>query len=380
MSTETQVSCPQCGSKGVGFEPTSGQLKCRYCGWQKGIPQTAEQVQELAYETYLHINSNQLVALAPEALEVTCTGCGAKTEFVPPQVAGDCPFCGTHLSSPPQTASPMLMPNGILPFALDRNRAYVGMQTWLGRNWFCPNDLKKLAQREGMQGVYLPFWTYDAYTVSFYRGERGEYYYVTETYYETNEDGEREQKTREVRKTRWYPASGRVSRSFDDVLIPGSKSVKYDYLKQLEPWHYEGKLKAYEPSYLAGYKVERFQTDLKAGFELAKEEMEQVIRGDVRRDIGGDEQRIHSLSTDYSSVTFKHLLLPIWIGSYRYRNKSYQVLVNARTGEVLGDRPLSIWKITLTVVLSVLLIGGIVWFVQTQENPSPDQPVPVQEP
>jgi hypothetical protein len=79
------------------------------------------------------------------------------------------------------------------------------------------------------------------------------------------------------------------------------------------------------------------------------------IERDVRNDIGGDEQTIDSLTTEYSDITFKHLLLPVYAGAYRYNSKLFQILVNGRTGEIQGERPYSFWKIALLVV-SVLLV------------------------
>ncbi|HEV8203875.1 MAG TPA: hypothetical protein VGP98_06540 [Pyrinomonadaceae bacterium] len=74
----------------------------------------------------------------------------------------------------------------------------------------------------------------------------------------------------------------------------------------------------------------------------------------MRNDIGGDEQMIESLSTNYSDVTFKHLLLPVYAGAYRYNGKTYQIMVNGRTGEIQGERPYSFWKIAL-LVLTILI-------------------------
>jgi len=76
----------------------------------------------------------------------------------------------------------------------------------------------------------------------------------------------------------------------------------------------------------------------------------------VRNDIGGDEQRIDSLSTSYSETTFKHLLLPVYAGAYRYNGKLFQILVNGRTGEIQGDRPYSVWKIALLVVTILIIV------------------------
>ena len=103
-------------------------------------------------------------------------------------------------------------------------------------------------------------------------------------------------------------------------------------------------------------KAQRYQVNLAEGFELAKQAAAPVIDSDVRRDIGGDEQRVTRVSTRYSAVTFKHLLLPVYVGAYRFRDKVYQVVVNGRTGEVQGERPYSVWKIALFVLAILLLV------------------------
>jgi len=83
----------------------------------------------------------------------------------------------------------------------------------------------------------------------------------------------------------------------------------------------------------------------------------------VRGDIGGDEQRVTHVATNYSAVTFKHLLLPVYVGAYRFRDKVYQVVLNGRTGEVQGERPYSFWKIFLFALFlaAVLLIVALIF-------------------
>jgi hypothetical protein len=245
-----------------------------------------------------------------------------------------------------------------LPFAFTTERATAEVRTWLGSRWFAPNALKKLGRPDSIGGVYLPFWTYDAATESDYTGERGDAYYVTEQYTETDANGRTVTRSRQVRHVRWTPASGRVARDFDDVLVPATKTVPMPSLDRLEPWDL-ARLVPYDPAFLSGFKAQRYQVDLPAGFEIAKEAMAGPIRDDVRSDIGGDEQRIHDVDTAYDRVTFKHLLLPVYLGAYRYKAKSYQILVNARTGEVFGERPYSAAKIALFVA-AVLAVVAIV--------------------
>ena len=198
---------------------------------------------------------------------------------------------------------------------------------------------------------------YDTNTTTDYTGQRGEHYWVTETYYERDQQGNQVQRTRQVRHTRWYSASGTVTASFDDVLIPATTSLPSERLAALEPWDLP-ELRSYDPAFLSGFKAQRYQVDLEQGFERMKNFIAPAIEDAVRNDIGGDEQRIDSLSTTYSEITFKHLLLPVYAGAYRYNSKLFQILVNGRTGEIQGERPYSFWKIALLVVS--ILIGVLI--------------------
>lgn len=362
QSDVKKYPCPNCGAF-LKFNPDKALLKCEYCGWEDEVIQSIGEVEEHSYEEYLNVAESELVRLSSTALEISCDSCGATVTFEPPQTAGKCTFCAADLVAQPKLADPTLAPKVIIPFAIGRKQARKYLVEWLSKKWLAPNQLHKLAQPEKIKGVYLPFWTYDAHTITDYTGKRGEYYYTTETYTETNEDGEEEEKTRKVRHTSWYSTSGRVQRFFDDVLIAGTQSLNSKRLDALEPWHLQKALRPYEPSYLAGFEAQCPQVQLKEGFEIAKGVMKIAIESDIECDIGGDDQEISSVSTAYSAITFKYILLPIWLTSYRYRNEQYQVMINANTGEVQGDSPISFWKVAIIVVV---IISIIILFVLAQ--------------
>lgn len=351
-------ACPSCKAS-LNFDPTLSALCCPYCGRKEEIPHTPEAVKENSFEAYLCNAQPEMLTLAEGALEVSCKGCGATVTFRPPEVAARCAFCGMAVVQQPSTADPVLAPQGVLPFKLAAAAASSSIREWIRSRWFAPNALKLLALQSAVQGVYLPFWTYDTFTTTPYRGSRGEHYYEQESYSTTDAQGRQVRQTRQVRKTRWYPASGTVQHFFDDVLCPAITSLSSEHLYALEPWDLASVSK-FDPRYLAGFKAQRYQVDLVKGFSWAKTRMEPEIDALIRRDIGGDEQRIDARSTHYSAITFKHLLLPVYVGSYRFRDKVYQVVVNARTGEVQGARPYSPWKIaafvTVLAVLAVLLL------------------------
>jgi DNA-directed RNA polymerase subunit RPC12/RpoP len=356
--------CPACGASQV-FDPADGQLTCRYCGHKDPIPETTDGIQEYPYDEYLRA-PGRLTKLSEHARDYACSSCGAVITFTGDELSDACAFCGTSVVVQPKESDPLVSPVGIVPFRIPQVQATQCINEWLKHRWFAPNALKRFAGEETISGVYLPFWTYDADTTSHYTGERGEHYWETETYTDTDTNGNTVQRTRQVEKTRWYTASGTVGRQFDNVLVPATTSVHEKHLTKLGPWDL-GVLRAYDTAYLAGFKSQRYQVELPDGFAEAKGFMASVIHGDVTDDIGGDEQRVFSVNTSYFNVTFKYILLPVYIGAYRFNDRPYQVLVNALSGQVHGDRPYSAWKITF-LVLVILAVAALVYiYVQSQQ-------------
>lgn len=352
--------CPSCGGDLV-YEPQDGLLVCPYCGRKEQIPASAEQVVERSYEEYLRPREAQLETIATNALEVRCDGCGAVVAFTPPEFAGECQFCGRKIVAQPHSADPLVAPEAVLPFAVSSKQASDEIKKWIASRWFAPNALKKMAYQEAVGGVYLPFWTYDAHTTSYYEGQRGDHYYVPEQRVVRDAQGRETTQTVMVQKTNWTAVEGKVEVWHDDVLIAATQSVALNRLQALEPWDLD-KLQPYQEAYLSGFKAQRYQVDLPQGFEQAKQIIAKVIDREVRKDIGGDVQSVDRVAISYSAVTFKHLLLPVYIGAYRFNQKVYQVMINARTGEIQGDRPYSVWKIVLLVLFILIIISVIAYF------------------
>lgn len=377
-SSSQSDPCPGCGAQ-MSFNPAKGLLSCSYC--QKTVPLNVSSapVLERDFEQWSGKHHTELAALSLNALEVDCPGCHAQITFEPPDIAGRCPFCSTHITAQPHVANPVITPESILPFNVDQTKAQQRLSKWLKTRWFAPDGLKQLAQHEGIQGVYLPFWTFDCHTRTHYTGERGTHYYVTKTRRVQNEEGKWVDETYQDCQTRWTGVSGQVQRFFNDLLVPAVESVKVAHLKQLPPWSLT-QLVAYDPRFLSGFRVQRYQVSLERGFECAKQDMQGKINSDIRHDIGGDEQQIHSQSTTYQDRSFKHLLLPVWMATYRYQNQPYQVLINGETGKVVGDRPYSIIKIALAAGAAATAIALFLGIRILDNSTTPPSPFPIATP
>ena len=359
--TEHRWPCAQCGAQ-LRYTPGQTSLTCDHCGHEQTIvadtPRTrtrALQELDLAKGLQDDLAGDDMVELRT----TSCPNCGALVEITGATHATECPFCATPVVLDTGTRR-LIKPQALVPFRLSEPLARKAMVAWMGSLWFAPGTLLEYARKgRAMNGVYVPLWTFDAATASRYTGQRGDYYYETQTVSVTV-NGRREQRQEQVRKTRWSAASGRVSRAFDDMLVLASRSLPARLGNELTPWDLTA-LVPYAPEFLAGFQAEGYTVLLADGHKEARERMADVISDDVRRDIGGDEQRIQGIDTNWADETFKHILLPVWMAAYKYNGKSYRFLVNGQTGEVQGERPWSIWKIGFVVILVVSLILGAVY-------------------
>ena len=355
---EQSFKCGQCGAK-LEFKPGTDAQICPYCDHENPIPKSEEDIKELDFEQYFNqvVNSEE----TQDRMTVKCDSCGSESTSDPNVTSTECPFCGTNIVSTAKS-SKVIKPKSLLPFKIVRREAREAFQKWVKSRWFAPSSLKKMSRMDGrFNGMYVPYWTYDCDTTTYYTGQRGEHYWVTQ-HYTARVNGKSVRRTRRVRKTRWWPASGTVWNTFDDILVLASRSLPEKYARKLEPWDLPN-LEPYADEYLSGFRAESYQVDLPEGFAEAETIMDSAIRVTIRRDIGGDEQRIHTVRTQHNNITFKHILLPVWINAYRYKKKVFRLLVNARTGEVQGERPWSFWKIFSAVVSVGAIVGAIAYAI-----------------
>ncbi len=356
-STARDFQCPNCGA-GMAYDPARSALACASCGHARLLPPPssdaqAQALREQDYEDALR----RLAAREPslEARVVDCPSCGAQTRFDGHVVGDRCAFCAVPLLVAQAHVERLIQPQALLPFALNPQAAQQVFARWVASRWFAPNALKRsVSQADGIRGVYVPWWTYDARTLTTYRGERGVQRQVADDRPGASADGGQ---GRHV-VTDWTPVAGAVPVAFDDILVVGSPSIPAHLARVLDHWNLAA-LRPPDPDLMAGFGVEVYRQGLAQGFGLARGRMDGAIDAAIRRDIGGDQQRIHGRQTVVDDIRFKHLLLPVWIGSYRFGGKPYQVVVNGQSGEVEGDRPYSLVKLGLAVLLAVIVL--VVW-------------------
>lgn len=349
MSEVTAISkfaCPACGAEAV-WTPSKHALVCPYCGTESPaeLKSDGTLVEENDLVTALRAIPDDQRGWAATRKTVKCQSCHAISVFDEKRVAQSCDFCGSPSIMAMEDVSAPIRPGSQLPFKVAESQVREDIRRWYGSHFWAPNALGQKALTDTLHGLYLPYWTFDAHAECPWEAEAGYYYYTTDS------------KGNRTRHTRWEYASGHVSTDFDDVLVPASKGVDSNLLDKLQPFPTTTDMLPYDPGYLSGWVVEQYQIDLIQAAQDSRGRMDGILRSQCTAQIPGDTSRNLRISPDYSAQTFKHVLLPVWLLTYTYGTKNYQVAVNGATGKITGKYPLSWVKITIAVVIALIILG-----------------------
>ncbi len=348
-STRT-YPCDACGGE-LHFDIDTQLLKCAHCGNTHELREVDGAVDERDLREALELVRAGAVTRSAQFLddekEIVCQNCGGHTTFTGSLTAANCPYCATPIQRDDVHAAPQRLPvDGVLPFSVPEARAKELIEEWINGRWFAPNEFKTYNRTGSFTSVYTAYFTYDADTFTLYHGRRGDNYTVTV--------GHGDNRRTEVR-TNWTPVRGSVRNSFDDVTVFANDGFERGRVAKLEPWPTE-QAKPYSAEYVAGHLCRTYDHDVEECLSTATTQMEGEIRSTVRRDIGGDQQDIRSMDVNWQRMTYKHLLLPMWLLTVIYMGRPFQVYINGVTGEVHGARPYSKAKIIAAVAVVLVLV------------------------
>jgi hypothetical protein len=337
--------CPACGAD-AHWNPAKQALICPFCGTESAVELAERTADTVIVEHDLIASLQKLPESArgwqAEKTSVRCQSCRAISVFDADKVGQRCEFCGSAQLVPYEQTADLFRPESLLPMKISEPDARDRIRNWYRRQWLAPNALAKKALTDTARGVYLPYWTFDARAHATWTADSGTYYY-------TREGG------KQVRKVRWTPAAGEVSHVFDDELVAGSTGVNPKLLSKIEPFP-TGSVVPYDPGYLAGWVVERYQVDLQQAAARSRQQMDATLRRMCASEVPGDTHRNLVVRSTYADERFKHVLVPVWLLTYNYGAAAYQVLVNGVTGSIAGTHPWSWVKITLLILLALIAL------------------------
>jgi hypothetical protein len=360
-------ACPECGGE-MEWNAAKQVLACPFCGFvPKDQPvhgaEARAQVHEHPLEQALASVGNERRGFGTQTIQVRCESCRAISVFEPGRVAERCAFCGSPAVVPYQETRDPITPESLLPVKLSEPQVRDVIKRWYASRWFAPTRLRTGALTDTLHAIYLPYWTFDAQAHADWTAMSGDYYYETEYY----TDAQGNQQSRQVQRVRWYPTAGQLDHFFDDDLVPGTVGVRLDLLRKIEPFP-TGQLAPYDPGFVRGWTVERYQVDLRNASDRNRQQMDAVMYDLCGREVPGDTHRDLQVNSQYADRTFKHILVPVWLVTYTFGARTFQTLVNGFTGAVAGDRPVSWVKVLFYIVLPILIALAIAFFVMQSNS------------
>ena len=299
---------------------------------------------------------------APSTRQLSCEQCGASVVVPPEYRTAECPFCGTAHVATGELSPDRYAPEFVVSFSVPRKEARGKFKAWLGeRGFFTPKDFGLDRQSADLKGVYLPFWSFSMRSDSNWSASIGEYWWetITETY-TTTENGRTVTKTRtrRVRRTEWYPLSGRYHQYHFHYLVSGSRGLPQKLADRIKPFPV-AEATRYAPHFLAGWMAEEYSVDREGAERIAMAEFRRREERSVAAFLPGDTHRSLDVSTQFSEREVDLFFVPLWIFAFPYRGKSYRFLVNGATGATFGERPFSSGRLAALVLGIIGLVGVI---------------------
>lgn len=340
----TDKKCPNCGAT-VTYDPETLSMTCKFCGYSRTLPKPEEVAKDIEEIDFTTATQRASIDWGQARKSLTCKNCGATTVFDATDTAACCPYCGSTQVMPVDDQADAMAPGGVVPFEITQQKASELFKKWIKGKFFAPNAAKKSCEARNFSGVYLPFWTYDSQTTSpynvrlGYRHERTNSKGETETYYE------------------YKNFSGIYEKFIDDELVYASKRTDNPYINSVKNFDFK-KLRPYAPEFIAGFLAERYTVGLDDGWQIAKDQIKNKLRGEIgeyekKKEYADTVDKV-DFNTDFAKVTFKYVLAPIWIANFTFNNQVYNFVVNGQTGKIAGKSPVSVPKVILTIALAII--------------------------
>ncbi len=355
VSALDKHACPACGAQ-AEWHAGRQKLVCAFCGTESPlvIDRTTGKSVEIDLVTALRAIPDSDRGWQTEQRSVQCQSCRAVMVFDPARVGQNCEFCGSPALVAYEEIKAPIRPQSLLPFKVEIGAARDTLRRWWARQWLAPGRLRRRALIDTARGLYIPYWTFDAAVHCPWEAEAGHYYFVSVE----GRGSQGRRVVRQERRVRWEPAAGVIDHVFDDELVAGTRGIPLDLLRKVEPFP-TGDLVPYDTAFLSGHVVEHYQVVLLEAAKASEDQMHARLEELCAAEVPGDTSRNLRIHPEYAGRTFKHILVPVYLLSYNYGRKAFQVLVNGYTGAIAGRHPYSLWKIAALVIVILAIVALI---------------------
>ncbi|MDR3577405.1 MAG: hypothetical protein P4L50_26380 [Anaerolineaceae bacterium] len=341
--------CPQCGAD-TRFDVAAGGVACEHCGYVAPIKTQTVGVQAERFEFTLESLNQTAKGWGTDRRVLHCDGCGAEIAVEEGDLTAICPFCSSSHVDIRASAMDLLRPRFLIPFKIQVNAIREQARLWLGKGWYHPKELSSSAAVDRFRGIYLPFWTFDAAILSNWKAEVG--YERVERYYDSSD---RTWRSRTVIDWRWK--NGRISENIHDVLISGSSHISHLILERLNPFNLND-LVIYSSDFLAGWQAHSYDVNLTDAWEEGKALMRETAKQACYHSINSVHVRNFSMTADFNDEAWRYILLPVYLASYQFEGKVFQMMANGQTGVIAGQKPVEWSKVWMAI--AALMAPGFI--------------------
>jgi len=290
----------------------------------------------------------------------SCPSCGAVVTQPLRRISHGCSYCRSALVEVERGA---LAVDRVAPFRISAAAAEERLRQHLAARWWAPERLRRAAKAGTIdarlvEGVLVPFYTYDATCRSRYETQVGLYWYETKTV--ENKQGERKQEVE--RHTEWFPLRGTAVQQLRDHLVSASVGLSATEVAALSPFDL-GRARPFDARLLAGWPAE---LPSRSRAETDRDAAEQIRTHEIRRigseHLPGDTHRDTRVSCQVELAEAELVLLPVWVAALRFAGQVHRLVVNGQTGRCHGRAPVSPVKVTIAVTLAVIVAALIAWW------------------
>jgi DNA-directed RNA polymerase subunit RPC12/RpoP len=342
-----EFRCPQCGGE-TAYSVADGGLTCTYCGYHEAPQNEVVGLEAESFEFTVTTVEQSVNGWGVERTELQCQTCNSRISVPAGSLTAACPFCGSNKVIQQRAPQDLLRPRFLVPFKIEESRCHAITREWLGSSWMVPKQLRAVASIDSFASMFLPYWTFGSTTSASWRAQVGH----TRSY--TDSRGRRRT------ETVWRWESGQVRRDFQDLLVRGTERISSKLLEKIGSFDLND-LAPYEPSYLAGSHAQAYEVALEDAWESARHKMREVTRQHCRSQASTNQIRNFTMQLDFQDESWRYILLPVYINTYRYEHEPYQLLINGQTGEIAGQRPVD-WR-KIAFVAAGLIAPGILVFL-----------------
>lgn len=351
--------CINCSGP-VQYNAQKLKFYCEYCRSEF----TEEELKKHWGELDQGLDANEAVnedvqpADVPEGFEdfasntvmYTCQSCGAEVIADKTTAATFCVYCHSPVVISNRLTG-AYKPSRVIPFMISEEDAQQRFFAFCKKKHFLPKDFVSSAQLDMMKGVYYPYWLVNSL--------KDGSLYATAEKRRTWTSGDTEYTETKVFKVK---RAGKIDfKGYPHPALAGENSKALKYVNPYDDKDY----KDFTMAYLSGFLAEKRNTERADVQEDVDKELKVYAEKIYRSTIEGyDSVSVDSCNVKTLKESWDYAMLPVWMMTFFYQDKSYLYAMNGQTGKTYGELPISKGKLALfggimfVVLMLLCMLGG----------------------